>query len=304
MSAPSASIVRTVSTSDSPFDTDDVDGGDVDDVGRQVLRGDLEADPGPRRGLVEQDRDARARGGPAPWGSAARATSCIAVGRAHHELDLRRASARRRRAGGDAASARSSRSADRRAVELRGHPRASATVSSDRAGARSRRRPRRRSPRAGRGRPPRATSARSCRRGRRGSAARGGRGRRGPRAGSPAAARSRSARPSPPGSSGPCTARRRRGRPCAPLRSNGISVPLTIGCWRDQRQVVAVEGDVERADRDVRALVLEDRRREPMGEGHAAALDADQDEARRCRPASRRSRGRCGSPRGGRPRRP
>ena len=47
----------------------------------------------------------------------------------------------------------------------------------------------------------------------------------------------------------------------------------------DERQVVAVEGDVERADGELGALVLEDRRRDAMGERDAAALDADQDEA-------------------------
>ena len=71
----------------------------------------------------------------------------------------------------------------------------------------------------------------------------------------------------------------------------------------DQREVVAVEGDVERADRELDALVLEDRRGEPSGERDAAALDADEHQAVGARPASRRSRGRCGSsPGGSRPR--
>ena len=43
-------------------------------------------------------------------------------------------------------------------------------------------------------------------------------------------------------------------------------------------RVVAVELDVERADGDVRALVLRDRRGEPPCEGNAAALDADEHE--------------------------
>ena len=43
----------------------------------------------------------------------------------------------------------------------------------------------------------------------------------------------------------------------------------------DERQVVAVERDVERPDRDLGAFVLQDRRGDPAGERHAAALDAD-----------------------------
>ncbi len=54
--------------------------------------------------------------------------------------------------------------------------------------------------------------------------------------------------------------------------------PLHDWLLGDQRQVVAVEGDVERANRDLGALVLEDRRRQPVGERDAAALDADQRE--------------------------
>ena len=47
----------------------------------------------------------------------------------------------------------------------------------------------------------------------------------------------------------------------------------------DQREVVAVERDVERADREADALMLRDRVGEPMGERDAAALDADEREA-------------------------
>ena len=54
---------------------------------------------------------------------------------------------------------------------------------------------------------------------------------------------------------------------------------LDDGLLGDQRQVVAVEGDVEGADRDRRAFVLRDRRRDPTGQRDAAALDADQQEA-------------------------
>src|SRR5262249_49438853 len=45
-----------------------------------------------------------------------------------------------------------------------------------------------------------------------------------------------------------------------------------------EREVVAVEGDVERADGDRGHLVLRDRGGDPAGERHAAALDADEGE--------------------------
>ena len=47
---------------------------------------------------------------------------------------------------------------------------------------------------------------------------------------------------------------------------------------RDPRQVVAIEGDVERPDRDRCTLVLLDERRQPSCERDAAAADADEDE--------------------------
>ncbi len=47
----------------------------------------------------------------------------------------------------------------------------------------------------------------------------------------------------------------------------------------DHRQVVAVERDVERPDRDVDALVLGDGRGDAAGERHAAPLDADEQQA-------------------------
>ena len=59
--------------------------------------------------------------------------------------------------------------------------------------------------------------------------------------------------------------------------SNGTSVPFTCGRVAEPR-VVAVELDVERADGDVRALVLRDRLGEAARERDAAALDADEHE--------------------------
>ena len=117
--------------------------------------------------------------------------------------------------------------------------------------ARSRPRRRRRSRRAGPARPRRRRSAGSCRRSRPGSAARGGRGRRAPRAGPPAgrpssvsaSSAARMVRPVKSTSSTSTTTR--------PVTSTGTSVGPS-GCDRAQADVVAVEGDVERADRDRR----------------------------------------------------
>ena len=47
----------------------------------------------------------------------------------------------------------------------------------------------------------------------------------------------------------------------------------------DQREVVAVERDVERTDGEANALVLGDGLGEPMGERDAAALDAHEGQA-------------------------
>ncbi len=58
---------------------------------------------------------------------------------------------------------------------------------------------------------------------------------------------------------------------------------LDHGLLRDQREVVAIEGDVERPDRHLCPLVLEDRRGDPPRERHAATLDADQQQAVRAR---------------------
>ena len=64
-----------------------------------------------------------------------------------------------------------------------------------------------------------------------------------------------------------------------PLRSTGISRALDDRLLGDQREVVAVEGDVQGADGERHALVLVDRGGDPAGEGDAAALDPDEDEA-------------------------
>jgi hypothetical protein len=56
-----------------------------------------------------------------------------------------------------------------------------------------------------------------------------------------------------------------------------------VGALDDRRftepgEVVAVEGDIERPDRQPFALVLGDRIRQSVGQRHAAALDADEHE--------------------------
>jgi len=53
--------------------------------------------------------------------------------------------------------------------------------------------------------------------------------------------------------------------------------------WRLARahvDVVAVEGDVELAQRDLGAGELADQAPQPLGEGHAARVDADERDAR------------------------
>jgi hypothetical protein len=54
---------------------------------------------------------------------------------------------------------------------------------------------------------------------------------------------------------------------------------LHHGLLGNDRQVVAIEGDVEGADGQVDRLVLADRIRDPAGQRDAPALDADQGEA-------------------------
>jgi len=51
---------------------------------------------------------------------------------------------------------------------------------------------------------------------------------------------------------------------------------LDDGLLGDHREVVAVERDVQRPDRDLDALVLGDRLGDPAGQRHASALDPDQ----------------------------
>ena len=53
---------------------------------------------------------------------------------------------------------------------------------------------------------------------------------------------------------------------------------LDDGLLGDHREVVAVERDVERPDRDLGAFVLGDGGGDPTGERHATALDADEQE--------------------------
>ena len=113
------------------------------------------------------------------------------------------------------------------------------------------------------------------------------------------AGRGRTARRARRGSCGRRTARRRRGRPsCRRPRSTGISVS-SERADAVQPQVVAVHGDVERADRHVAVL---DRRRSAAAirraSAHAAGRDAEQHEVVRRRGCARRSRARCGSARG------
>ena len=122
----------------------------------------------------------------------------------------------------------------------------------DRAGRGRPRRPRRAAPGSAR----RARSAGSCRRSRGGSAARGGRGRRGRRAGRARGGRSRTAPRSRRGSCGPCRGRRRRGRTVAPSSGKSSSRRADDRLRVERRlaaahaHVVAVEGDVDRAERD------------------------------------------------------
>ena len=102
MSAPSASIVRTVSTSDSPFDTDDEAAAMLTTSQDRFFAATSKLDAGPRGRLVEQDRHVRATErrdlGDRPCEHLAHG-----VRRAHHQLQLRRASARPRPADGDGA---------------------------------------------------------------------------------------------------------------------------------------------------------------------------------------------------------
>ena len=77
-----------MSTSDSPFETDERRRGDVDDVRRQVLGGHLERDPRPGRRLVEQDRHLAAAQG-RDLGDGPGQDLAHRVGRAHHEIQVR-----------------------------------------------------------------------------------------------------------------------------------------------------------------------------------------------------------------------
>ncbi len=65
-----------------------------------------------------------------------------------------------------------------------------------------------------------------------------------------------------------------------PSTSNGMSVRCTSG-REPNRQVVAVEADVERADRNLGALDLEDLRGEYLGERRPSGHDADEREVLR-----------------------
>ncbi len=56
----------------------------------------------------------------------------------------------------------------------------------------------------------------------------------------------------------------------------GRWLPLTTGRGADRRQVVAVEGDVERADGELLALHPLDLLGQPLGQRQAAGADADQ----------------------------
>ena len=298
--------------SDSPLETDELRRRDVDDVGRQVLGGDLERDPGPRRGLVEQDRHL-----PAAQGRDLRDRPgqdlAHRVGRAHDELELGGRQAvdveQVTMPPGDGAGSR-------RGVDGPG-PRPPATspwragvrsiptltrpgsAAGSAATARSRRRPRRRSPRGGHGR----VSSRDV-----GTflptwSARIGSSR-----------WPRSTRTARRIACGPAEVD--QGVHRGPDRPAGVQDVVdeddrpTVDAGRevraldhrllgDHRQVVAVERDVERPDRDLDALVLRDRGGDPVGERDAATLDADRGAGPRCRPASRRSRGTGGSSLGG-----
>ena len=76
---------------------------------------------------------------------------------------------------------------------------------------------------------------------------------------------------------------------------------LDDGLLGDEREVVAVERDVERADRDVDALVLGDRGGDPTGKRDAAALDPDEGQTGGARLLLDDLVARSGSSRGGSP---
>ena len=110
----------------------------------------------------------------------------------------------------------------------------------------------------------------------------GGRGRPARRAGPRAGGRGRAARRARPGRCGRRRARRRPGPPAGRRRRPAGSSVRLQRPGAAQPQVVAVEGDVERADRHVDALEGADPGGQPAGQRHAAGRDAEQD---RCRAA-------------------
>ena len=258
-----ASRLRAVSSSVSPLTKLERGRGEVDRVGRQALFGQLERRARARRGLDEEvdDRLAAQR---RDLLDLARADLGEALRGVEDQRDLlrRRARAMPSRCGLRSLIAGASPPAPRRARAAQQHAP----------------RPRRRSPAAA----PRPCShrgrRRSSRRSRRGSAARGARDRRARRAGSRAgrprsisAVERRADRA--PGEQHVVDehdARRRR-------RSKGISVWRSTGWSAIERQVVAVQVDVEdaggrRASSEVASSAAARRR----GERHAARADADQ----------------------------
>ena len=234
---PSGSCRRAIS----PLETELDAGGDVHDVGGEVLGGDLEAHARPRRGLVEEDRHVATAQG-RDLRDRSREDLLHRVGRPHDEVDLvrvRTSTSRRwrwRQATpegwcGDAAANRwtPGGTGSRAARVIRRRPTRSTAAGTSRSISTPS------SP---------STSGQMdlhdlvARRGdvladvvgadRQLAVAAIDEDREADRPGPSEVDR---ARPSPRGSSGRCRGRRPRGRPSAPFRSNGRSVPLTIGCW-------------------------------------------------------------------------
>ena len=139
-------------------------------------------------------------------------------------------------------------------------------------------RPRRRSRPAGRGPSRGARSAGSCRRSRHGSAAPGGPGRPGPRAGPHAACPGRSSASSAARMVRPEKSTSSTSTTVLPSTAPGRHLGVLQGPGRAQPEVVAVQGDVERADRRGLALELADPVGQAAGQVDAAGRDAEQDD--------------------------
>ena len=136
-------------------------------------------------------------------------------------------------------------------------------------------------------------SAGSCRRSRGGSAARGGRGRRARRAGPARGARSRTAPRSRRGRCGRCRGRRRRSRRCRPVDAKSRWEACSDRRVRAGRDVVAVEADVEVAERDLGVEQLLEQALQALARGRRRDGGCRRAREPHRRGCARRSRGRC-----------